>query len=122
MRKAADGVDGKPFTRSCVRAKRIHEKVETSNPKRVLESVLRLLQEKPRSLTQLDRELGISRNWLSGFMAALEACEVVNRHGTRTFKIYELLEGLKSGRHVAPKGFIYEALRESRENRSVTHG
>jgi len=34
--------------------------------------------------------LGISRNWLSGFMAALEACEVVNRHGTRTFKIYEL--------------------------------
>jgi len=68
----------------------MHEKVETSNPKRVLESVLRLLQERPRYLTQLDRELGITRNWLSGFMAALEACDVVNRRGTRTLKIYEL--------------------------------
>ena len=28
-----------------------------------------------------------------------------------------LLEGLKSGRHVVPKGFISKALRESRKNR-----
>jgi len=29
----------------------------------------------------------------------------------------KLLEGLKAGRHVAPKGFIDEAIREMREGR-----
>lgn len=58
--RVADGADGKHFTRNCVRFKRMHRKVETSSPKRVLESVLELLQEKPRYLTQLDREQGVA--------------------------------------------------------------
>jgi len=88
--QVADGADGKHFTRNCVRFKRMHRKVETSSPKRVLESVLEPLREKPRYLSELDRELGITRNWLSGFLAGLEALGIVNRRGTATFKIYEL--------------------------------
>jgi len=65
-------------------------KVETSRPNVVLEAIIALLREKPRHLSELDRELGISRNWLSGFMAALEAVGMVDRRGTRTLKIYEL--------------------------------
>lgn len=42
------------------------------------------------SLSELERSLGVSRNWLSGFMAALEALGVVACKGTRTYKIYML--------------------------------
>ena len=46
------------------------------------------------SLSELERSIGISRNWLSGFMAALEAVGVVECRGTRTFKIYVLAKAL----------------------------
>ena len=41
-------------------------KVETSRPNVVLEAIIALLKNKPRNLSDLDRKLGISRNWLSG--------------------------------------------------------
>jgi DNA-binding HxlR family transcriptional regulator len=46
------------------------------------------------SLSELERSIGISRNWLSGFMAALEALGAVECRGTRTFKIYVLGKAL----------------------------
>ena len=65
-------------------------KVETSRPKAVLEAIIALLKNKPGNLSDLDGKLGINRNWLSGFMAGLEALGIVNRWGTATFKIYQL--------------------------------
>jgi len=65
--------------------------VNTEDPRGVLEEVRRLLsQNGMASLSDLERSMGVSRNWLSGFMAALEAVGVVSCKGTRTFKIYML--------------------------------
>jgi len=64
---------------------------DTEDPRGVLEDVRRLLSENGMaSLSELERMTGISRNWLSGFMAALEAIGLVNCRGTRTHKIYML--------------------------------
>jgi len=68
----------------------ISRKVERSNPKAILGGIVALLREKPRYLTEIERELSISRNWLSGFMTALEALDIVERKGTCTFKLYKL--------------------------------
>lgn len=54
----------------------------TEDPKNVLEEVRRLLSENGMaSLSELERYTGVSRNWLSGFMAALEALGVVSCKG-----------------------------------------
>ena len=42
------------------------------------------------SITDLCRIIGAPRNYLTGFMAALEACKIVSRKGTPTHKIYFL--------------------------------
>ncbi|MEM2493656.1 MAG: hypothetical protein QXE23_08980 [Nitrososphaerota archaeon] len=47
------------------------------------------------SLSELERALGVSRNWLSGFMAALEALGVVECRGTKTYKLYMIKQGDK---------------------------
>jgi len=44
------------------------------------------------SLSDLERGLGVTRNWLSGFMSALEALGMVKCKGTRTYKLYRLVE------------------------------
>jgi len=63
---------------------------DTDNPRSVLEEVRRHLSKNGMSsLSELERSIG-ARNWLSGFMAALEALGVVECRGTRTFKIYVL--------------------------------
>jgi DNA-binding HxlR family transcriptional regulator len=68
---------------------------DTDNPRSVLEEVRRHLSKNGMSsLSELERSIGISRNWLSGFMAALEALGVVECRGTRTFKIYVLAKAL----------------------------
>jgi len=68
---------------------------DTDDPRSVLEEVRRHLSKSGMSsLSGLERSIGISRNWLSGFMAALEALGVVECRGTRTFKIYVLAKTL----------------------------
>ena len=67
--------------------------VGTDNPRLVLEGVRRFLNDSGMaSLSDLERGLGITRNWLSGFMAALEALGLVKCKGTRTYKLYMLVE------------------------------
>ena len=67
---------------------------DTDNPGGVLREVKRLLSVNGMaSLSGLERSMGISWNWLSGFMAALEALGLVDCKGTRTFKIYMLKAG-----------------------------
>ena len=67
--------------------------VGTDNPGLVLEEVRRFLDNSGMaSLSDLERGLGITRNWLSGFMAALEALGLVKCKGTRTYKLYMLVE------------------------------
>ena len=64
---------------------------DTDDPEGVLREVKRLLSANGMaSLSELERSTGISRNWLSGFMAALEALGLVECKGTRTFKLYVL--------------------------------
>ncbi|MBS7646690.1 MAG: hypothetical protein QW566_00120 [Candidatus Jordarchaeales archaeon] len=59
------------------------------NPHETLQQISRLLEKNGlMSLSDLERSIGVSRNWLSGFMAALEAIDLVERKGTRTFKLY----------------------------------
>jgi DNA-binding HxlR family transcriptional regulator len=68
---------------------------DTDDPRSVLEEVRRHLSKNGMSsLSELERSIGILRNWLSGFMAALEALGVVECRGTRTFKIYVLAKAL----------------------------
>lgn len=63
--------------------------VDTADPAGVLREVRRVIEKNGMaSLSELERALGVSRNWLSGFMAALEALGVVDCRGTRTFKLY----------------------------------
>jgi Mn-dependent DtxR family transcriptional regulator len=64
---------------------------DTDSPVEVLREVRGVLRRRGlASLSELERELGIRRSWLSGFMGALEALGVVECKGTRTFKIYVL--------------------------------
>jgi len=65
----------------------------TDDPKGLFEEVKRFLSRNGMaSLSELERAIGVSRNWLSGFMAALEALGVVACKGTRTYKIYVLVD------------------------------
>jgi len=67
---------------------------EKAKMKETLRQILRLLDKYGfLSLTDLSRMVSEgSRNWLSGFMAALEALDIVKRRGTATHKIYILTE------------------------------
>jgi len=68
--------------------------VDTSDPGGVLKEVKRLLERNGwMSLSDLERSIGVTRNWLSGFMSALEALGVVECRGTRTFKLYAVKRG-----------------------------
>jgi len=70
--------------------------VGTDNPRLVLEEVRRFLNDSGMvSLSDLERGLGITPNWLSGFMSALEALGLVKCKGTRTYKLYMLVEEKK---------------------------
>ncbi len=80
---------------------------ESSEEKAALQQILNLLnQHRFLSLTDVSRmtfDLG-TRNWLAGFMAALEATGVVERRGTATHKLHvltprgrRLLEEMKLG-------------------------
>lgn len=63
--------------------------VDTADPAGVLREVRRVIEKNGMaSLSELERALGVSRNWLSGFMAALEVLGVVDCRGTKTFKLY----------------------------------
>jgi len=65
--------------------------VDTADPVGVLKEVRRLLERNGwMSLSDLERSIGVTRNWLSGFMSALEALGVVECRGTRTFKLYAI--------------------------------
>ena len=65
--------------------------VDTNDPKGVLREVRQLLNKTGMaSLSELERKLGITRNWLSGFMSALVAMDVVVCKGTKTYKLYML--------------------------------
>jgi len=67
---------------------------EEDEAKHVLRQILQLLDRYGfLSLTDLSRMVSEgTRNWLSGFMAALEALNIVKRRGTATHKIYTLTE------------------------------
>lgn len=66
----------------------------TADPEGVLREIRRTIEKGGMaSLSDLERVLGVSRNWLSGFMAALEALGVVECRGTRTYKIYVFRQG-----------------------------
>lgn len=66
---------------------------DTDDPKGVLREARQLLSKSGMaSLSELERRLGTTRNWLSGFMSALEALDVVECRGTRTYKLYMLRE------------------------------
>jgi DNA-binding IclR family transcriptional regulator len=65
--------------------------VESSSD--VLGEVRRLLERNGMaSLSELEKAIGVSRNRLSGFMAALEALGIFSCKGTRTYRIYMLAE------------------------------
>jgi len=65
--------------------------VDTNDPKGVLREVRQLLNKTGMaSLSELERKLGITRNWLSGFMSALVAMDVVVCKDTKTYKLYML--------------------------------
>ena len=72
--------------------------VETEGPKDALtkdalKGVRRLLEKNGMaSLSELKLELHITRNWLSGFMSALVALGIVECKGTRTYKLYVVVE------------------------------
>jgi|GEM_PF-4465799 len=67
---------------------------EEDEAKQVLREILRLLDRYGfLSLTDLSRMVSEgTRNWLSGYMAALEALDIVKRRGTATHKLYTLTE------------------------------
>ncbi|MEM2045457.1 MAG: hypothetical protein QXO20_04675 [Candidatus Bathyarchaeia archaeon] len=70
--------------------------VDTADPAGVLREVRRVIERSGMaSLSELERALGVSRNWLSGFMAALEALGVVECRGTKTYKLYMIKQGDK---------------------------
>jgi len=63
--------------------------VGTDNPHAVLKEVLSLLKkESIASITDIERALGVGRNWLSGFLAALYALDLLKCKGTRTHKLF----------------------------------
>ncbi|MEM3602770.1 MAG: hypothetical protein QXN87_08885 [Candidatus Bathyarchaeia archaeon] len=63
--------------------------VDMADPADVLREVRRVIEKNGMaSLSELERALGVSRNWLSGFMAALEALGIVDCRGTKTYKLY----------------------------------
>lgn len=67
---------------------------DTGDPVGVLREVRRVIERSGMaSLSELERATGVSRNWLSGFMAALEALGVVECRGTRTYKLYMVKQG-----------------------------
>lgn len=69
---------------------------DTADPEGVLREVRRVIERSGMaSLSELERALGVSRNWLSGFMAALEALGVVECRGTKTYKLYMIKQGDK---------------------------
>jgi len=70
--------------------------VGTDDSRLVLEEVERFLNDSGMaSLSDLERHLRISRNWLSSFMSALEALGIVECKGTRTYKLYMLTKEKK---------------------------
>jgi hypothetical protein len=61
--------------------------------KEMLQEVERLLKKHNyMSLSDLCRILPVSRNWLAGFMAGLQALRIVELRGTRTHKLYRLTQ------------------------------
>jgi len=67
--------------------------VGADNSRLALKEVRRFLNDSGMaSLSDLERGLGITRSWLSGFMSALEALGLVKCKGTRTYKLYMLVE------------------------------
>jgi len=67
--------------------------INTGEPEAVFREVRRFLGDAGMAcLSDLERELGITCNWLSGFMSALEALGLVRCRGTRTYKLYMLVE------------------------------
>lgn len=65
--------------------------VDVENPETVWEEVRKFLTNHSiASITDLNRELPVNRNWLAGFLAACEAFGLLRRKGTKTFKLYEL--------------------------------
>jgi len=66
---------------------------DTDDPEGVLQEIRQFLSKAGMaSLSDLERGLGITRNWLSGYMAALEALGMVECKGTRTYKLYMLIK------------------------------
>jgi len=63
--------------------------VGTDNPHAVLKEILTLLKkESIASITEIERAIGVGRNWLSGFLAALYAMDLLSCKGTRTHKLF----------------------------------
>jgi 2-polyprenyl-3-methyl-5-hydroxy-6-metoxy-1,4-benzoquinol methylase len=63
--------------------------VGTDNPHAVLKEILNLLKkESIASITEIERAIGVGRNWLSGFLAALYALDLLHCKGTRTHKLF----------------------------------
>jgi len=66
---------------------------DTNDPEGVLQEIRQFLSKAGMAnLSDLERRLGITRNWLSGYMAALEALGMVECKGTRTYKLYMLIK------------------------------
>mgnify|MGYP000421495462 CR=1 FL=1 len=66
---------------------------EEDEPKHVLRQILQLLDRFGfLSITQLQRLTSTSRNYLAGFLAGLESCNIITRRGTPTHKLYLLSE------------------------------
>jgi len=61
--------------------------------RRTLRRVLELLEKfEILSISELCRLTGGRRDWITGFLAALEALGILGRRGTRTHKLYHLTE------------------------------
>jgi len=69
---------------------------DTNDPEGVLQEIRQFLSKAGMaSLSDLERGLDITRNWLSGYMSALEALGMVKCKGTRTCTLYMLIEEQK---------------------------
>jgi len=104
--------ESSPSVRSRELVERFEDE-EFNEDKEILIKILHNLANlQPLSITDLNRAVGVPRNYLAGFMAGLEATNIVIRRGTSTHKIYFLT---RSGEQ------LYQALQD-KAREAILHG